>query len=63
MLGDPGDRFGKPRSSLPIISVAMVAPLGAVNSRACVSRCVSPPTTASTTSANMGMRPRISFQP
>ena len=47
---------------LPIISVAMVAPLGAVNSRACVSRCVSPPTTASTTSANIGMRPRISFQ-
>jgi hypothetical protein len=47
---------------LPIISVAMVAPLGAVNSRACVSRCVSPPTTASTTSANMDMRPQISFQ-
>jgi hypothetical protein len=50
-----------PPSSLSITSVAIVAPFGVSISSAWVSRWVSPPITASTTSASIGIRSRISL--
>jgi hypothetical protein len=63
MLGDPGDRLGIAALAVADHQRGDGGATGRGQSRACVSRCVSPPTTASTTSANIGMRPQISFQP